>query len=149
MARGKPVCEEIRLLIIDKVKSGKSYGEISIDLKLPRSTVQSIVQKYEKNGNCSNNVANRGRVSKITFRDKRALAAVLKKNRRSTVRDIASKWSEKVGKTIKREWTRQQMKDIGYGFYKVSLTFYWCCEKHLLKLKFFRPKKSPYLLHFK
>ena len=126
MACGKPVCEEIRILIINKFKSGKSYGEISTDLNLPRSTVQGIVKKYEECDNFSNNVANRGRVSKITSRDKRALAATIKQNRRSTVRDIASKWSEKIGKPVKREWTRQQMKNIGYGFYKVSLTFTRC-----------------------
>lgn len=120
MARGKPVCEEIRILIVEKFKSGKTYGQISTDLKLPRSTIQSIVKKYEISGNYCNEVLKRGRTSKITPRDKRALASIIKQNRRSTVRDIASKWSDAIGKPVRREWTRQQMKNIGYNFYKVS-----------------------------
>lgn len=121
MARGKPISAEIRYLVVEKVSSGKSYGEISSDLKLPRSTVQSIVQNYKKNGNCNTSVANRGRVSKITPRDTRVLANIIKQDRRSSIRNIASEWSQSIGKTVKREWTRQQMKKIGYGFYKVSL----------------------------
>lgn len=120
MARGKPVCEEIRILIVDKFKSGMTYGQISTDLKIPRSTIQSVVRKYEISGNFSNNISNRGRTSKISHRDKRALANIIKLNRRSTVRDIALKWSEAIGKPVKREWTRLQMKSIGYNFYKVS-----------------------------
>ncbi|XP_075150945.1 uncharacterized protein LOC142225054 [Haematobia irritans] len=120
MIRGKPLCEEIRILIIDKFKSGKTYGQISTDLRIPRSTIQSIVSKYKVCGNFGNNVSNRGRTSKISLRDKRALANIIKQNRRSTIRDIALKWSEAIGKPVKREWTQLQLKSIGYNFYKAK-----------------------------
>lgn len=48
MARGKPVIAEIRDLIISKVNLKESYGKISKDLKIARSTVQSIVENYKK-----------------------------------------------------------------------------------------------------
>lgn len=110
MTRGKPVVAEIRELIIKKSTLKESYAKIAKDLGLSRATIQSIVANYKKNGNVATRVSNRGRVSKITTRETRALASIIKRDRRATVRNVATEWSQAVGKTIGREWTRQQLK---------------------------------------
>lgn len=124
MTRGKPVVAEIRELIIKKSTLKESYAKIAKDLGLSRATIQSIVANYKKNGNVATRVSNRGRVSKITPRETRALASIIKRDRRATVRNVATEWSQAVGKTIGREWTRQHLKKIGYGFYKVRIIVY-------------------------
>lgn len=121
MARGKPICKEIRSLVLDYYKSGKTFGEIAKQLNLAKSSIQGIMNNFKKNGNIENNVANRGRTSAITARDKRALATIVKADRRQSLRNLASEWSDKIGKSVKREWTRLQLRDIGYKFYKVCI----------------------------
>lgn len=121
MARGKPICKEIRSLILDYYKSGNTFGQIAKRLNLSKSSVQGIVAKFKKTGNIDNNIGNRGRTSAITARDRRALATIVKADRRQSLRNVASDWSSKIGKSVKREWTRLQLRDIGYKFYKVCI----------------------------
>lgn len=121
MARGKPICKEIRSLVLDYYKSGKTFGEISKLLNLSKSSVQGVINKFNKTGNIDNNIVNRGRKSAITERDKRSLATIVKANRRQSLRNVASEWSDKIGKSVGREWTRLQLRNIGYKFYKVCI----------------------------
>lgn len=46
MARGKPICKEIRSLVVDYYKSGNTFGEIAKQLNLAKSSVQGIVKKF-------------------------------------------------------------------------------------------------------
>lgn len=64
-------------------------------------------------------VSNRGRISKITPRQTRVLASIIKTDRRVSVRNLATEWSQAIGTPVGREWTRQHLKKLGYGFYKV------------------------------
>lgn len=121
MARGKPICKEIRSLVLDYYKSGKTFGEIAKQLNLSKSSVQGVINNFNKNGNIDNNIVNRGRKSAITERDKRSLATIVKANRRQSLRNVASEWSDKIGKSVGREWTRLQLRNIGYKFYKVCI----------------------------
>lgn len=121
MARGKPICKEIRSLVLDYYKSGKTFGEIAKQLNLSKSSVQGVINNFKKNGNIDNNIVNRGRKSAITERDKRSLATIVKANRRQSLRNVASEWSDKIGKSVGREWTRLQLQNIGYKFYKVCI----------------------------
>lgn len=120
MARGIAISSEVRQLIIDRVKNGKSYKEIGTDLNLSRSTVQYIVKSYKKNNSIVNNNKNKGKVSRITPREVRSLERIIKKSRRNTVRTLATMWSSSIERPIGRETTRKQLKKLNYGFYKVS-----------------------------
>nr|CAA82360.1 putative transposase [Drosophila hydei]prf//2013359A transposase [Drosophila hydei] len=127
MVRGKPISKEIRVLIRDYFKSGKTLTEISKQLNLPKSSVHGVIQIFKKNGNIENNIANRGRTSAITPRDKRQLAKIVKADRRQSLRNLASKWSQQLAK-LSSESGRDKLKSIGYGFYKAK-------EKPLLTLR--------------
>lgn len=48
MARGKPICKEIRSLVLDYYKSGKSFGEIAKQLNLSKSSVQGVINNFKK-----------------------------------------------------------------------------------------------------
>lgn len=97
MARGKPICEEIRNLIINYHKSGESFGKIAETLQLNKSSVFSIVKYWKRNGSIDCKIDKKGRKSKITNRDKRALAAIVKADRRQSLRNAAAEWSKKLG----------------------------------------------------
>lgn len=128
MTRGKPVVREIRELIVKKFNLKDSYGTISKDLKISRATVQSIEENYKEYGTTKTRVSNRGRVSKITARQTRALESIIKRDRRSSVRNLATAWSQAIGKPIGREWTRQNLRILGYGFYKVRILILVLCR---------------------
>lgn len=55
MVRGKPICTEIRELIRDYYKSGKTINEIS--KQLSKSSVHGVIQLFKKTGNIENNIA--------------------------------------------------------------------------------------------
>lgn len=119
MARGIPICEEIRKLIIEKYCSNNSLGQIANELHLSRSTIQGIIKIYETTGTFLPKEQQHGRKTAITNRDLRALRNTIKQNRRSSVRNLAVKWSDNIGRTVGREWTRVQLHKLGYKFYKV------------------------------
>lgn len=123
MTRGKALSEEIRKLIIDKWKNGKSYFEISTDLNLSKSTIQYIIKFYKNNNSLKPNYKKCGRASQITTRNLRSLENIIKKNRRTTVRNLATEWSSAIRKTISRETTRKYLKKLNYSFYKVGSLF--------------------------
>ena len=50
MGKSKEISQDIRKKIVDLHKSGSSLGAISKHLKVPHSSVQTIVRKYEHHG---------------------------------------------------------------------------------------------------
>lgn len=122
MPRGNAISKEIRELVVQKIKNGRSYKDVGTELNLPKSTVQYIFKSYKKNNSLDTNYKNCGKISNITQRDIRSLDSIIKKNRRSTVRSLAAEWSLAVGRTIGRETTRKYVNKLGYGFYKVSMS---------------------------
>ncbi|KAI4873237.1 hypothetical protein NFI96_022814 [Prochilodus magdalenae] len=51
MGKSKEISQDIRKRIVDLHKSGSSLSAISRCLKVPRSSVQTIIRKYKKDGN--------------------------------------------------------------------------------------------------
>jgi transposase len=51
MGKSKEISQGLRKKIVDLHKSGSSLGAISKRLKVPRSSVQTIVCKYKHHGN--------------------------------------------------------------------------------------------------
>jgi len=143
MVRGKPICNEIRALIRDYFKTGKTVTEISKQLNLSKSSVHGVIKVFKTTGNIENNIKKRGRTSAITPRDKRELAKIVKADRRQSLRNLTSEWSQKIGKTFKRKWTWLQLKNIGYGFYKVC--FVITSASYRITYFIHRPRKNPCL----
>jgi transposase len=50
MVKSKEISQDLRKNIVDLHKSGSSLGAISKCLKVPRSSVQTIVRKYKHHG---------------------------------------------------------------------------------------------------
>jgi predicted transcriptional regulator len=50
MGKSKEISQDLRKKCVDLHKSGSSVGAISKRLKVPRSSVQTIVQKYKYHG---------------------------------------------------------------------------------------------------
>ena len=51
MGKSREINQDIRKRIVDLHKCGSSLGAISRCLKVPRSSVQTIIRKYKKHGN--------------------------------------------------------------------------------------------------
>ena len=79
--KSKEISQDLR-----KHKSGSSWGAISKSLKVPRSSVQTIVRKYKTHGTMQpSNRSGRRRV--VTPRDERTLVRKVQINPRTTAKD--------------------------------------------------------------
>lgn len=127
MARGKPVTEDVRKLIITSNKNGKSAYQIAKDLSLPRSTIQTIIEHHRKHGTVSC-LKKTGR-SRITSKaENRILRRIIKKNRRARAGELTVLWRDAIKKNISVDTCKRVMKRMGYGFYTAK-------EKPLLTQK--------------
>ena len=50
MGKSKEISQDLKKIIVDLHKSGSSLGAISKRLKVPHSSVQTIVRKYKHHG---------------------------------------------------------------------------------------------------
>ncbi|CAH2106751.1 unnamed protein product [Euphydryas editha] len=107
MDRGKPVCEELRKRIVCGVDAGKSSYQISKDLILPRSTVQSIIQDYKKNRTTSR-LKKTGRPRITSAAENRILKKIIKNNRSARAGEVSVDTCNRV------------LKRMGYGFYTAN-----------------------------
>lgn len=82
---GKHMCTEIRVLIRDCYKNGKTKTEISKQFNL--SSVIGVIQMFKKTRNIENNISNRGRTSAITALHKRKLVKIVKAGRRQSLKN--------------------------------------------------------------
>lgn len=116
MGRGKPVGEELRKRIVCGIEAGKSSYQISKDLTLPRSTVQSIIQHYKKNGNTSC-LKKTGRPRITSEAENRILKKIIKKNRRARAGELTVHWRDMIDKDVSVDTCKRVLKRMGYGFY--------------------------------
>lgn len=72
MGKGKELSRDLKTRIIDLRESGESYGAIAKQLKVPRSSVQTVVQKYEVTGSVEN-TPRPGRKRKLSRNAERTL----------------------------------------------------------------------------
>uniref|UniRef100_A0AAZ3S5U5 Sleeping Beauty transposase HTH domain-containing protein n=1 Tax=Oncorhynchus tshawytscha TaxID=74940 RepID=A0AAZ3S5U5_ONCTS len=83
MGKSKEISQDLRKTIVDLHKSGSSLGAISKCLKVPHSSVQTIVRKYKHNGTTQpSHLA--GRKSLLSPRDECALVQKVQINPRTT-----------------------------------------------------------------
>uniref|UniRef100_A0A8C8IJ71 Rho guanine nucleotide exchange factor 12 n=1 Tax=Oncorhynchus tshawytscha TaxID=74940 RepID=A0A8C8IJ71_ONCTS len=72
MGKSKEISQDLRKKIVDLLKSGSSLGAISKRLKVPRSSVQTIVRKYKHHGTTQPSHRS-GRRRVLSPRDERTL----------------------------------------------------------------------------
>ncbi len=85
--RSKELPEELRDRIVARHRSGQSYKTISAALKVPKSTVASIILKWKTFGT-TRTLPRAGRPAKLSYRGRRALVREVKKNPKITVAEL-------------------------------------------------------------
>ncbi len=82
--RSKELPEELRDRIVARHRSGQGYKKNSAALKVPKSTVASIILKWKTFGT-TRTLPRAGRPAKLSYRGRRALVREVKKNPKITV----------------------------------------------------------------
>ncbi len=77
--RSKELPEELRDRIVARHRSGQGYKNISAALKVPKSTVASIILKWKTFGT-TRTLPRAGRPAKLSYRGRRALVREVKKS---------------------------------------------------------------------
>uniref|UniRef100_A0AAZ3P5S7 Transposase Tc1-like domain-containing protein n=1 Tax=Oncorhynchus tshawytscha TaxID=74940 RepID=A0AAZ3P5S7_ONCTS len=99
--------------IVDLHKSGSFLGAISKCLKVPRSSVQTIVHKYKHHGTMQPSYRS-GRRRVLSLRDERTLVRKVQINPRTTAKDVVKMLEETGAKvsisTVKRVLYRHNLK---------------------------------------
>ena len=85
--RSKELPKELRDRIVARHRSGQGYKRISAALKVPKSTVASIILKWKKLGTTTT-LPRPGRPGKLSHRGRRALVREVKKNPKITVAEL-------------------------------------------------------------
>lgn len=95
--RSKELSKELRDRIVARHRSGQGYNIISAALKVPKSTVASIILKWKKFVT-TRTLPRPGRPAKLSNRGRRALVREVKKNPKITVAELqrCSREMEKV-----------------------------------------------------
>ncbi len=85
--RSKELPEELRDRIVARHRSGQGYKKNSVALKVPKSTVASIILKWKTFGT-TRTLSRAGRPAKLSYRGRRALVREVKKNPKITVAEL-------------------------------------------------------------
>ena len=87
MGKSKEISQDLRKTIVDLHKSGLSLGAISKRLKVPRSSLQTIVRKYNHHGTTQPSYRS-GRRHVLSPRDERTLVRKVQINPRTAAKDL-------------------------------------------------------------
>ena len=93
MGKSKEISQDLGKKIVDLHKSGSSLGAISKCLKVPRSSVQTIVRKNKHHGTTQPSYRS-GRRRVLSPRDERTLVQKVQINPRTTVKDLVKMLEE-------------------------------------------------------
>ena len=93
MGKSKEISQDLRKKIVDLHKSGSSLGVISKLLKVPRSSVQTIVRKYKHHGTTQPSYHS-GRRRVLSPRDERTLVRKVQISPRTTTKDLVKMMEE-------------------------------------------------------
>ena len=98
--RSKELPAELRDRIVSRHRSGEAYKKISAALKVPKSTVASIILKWKKFGT-TRTLPRAGRPAKLSNRGRRALVREVTKNPMVTLAELQRSCVE-MGETSRR-----------------------------------------------
>lgn len=98
---------DVRELIVESYKINKNKSELSKILGIPRTTIASVVKKFEESG-CIENRSGRGRRRLFTIRDEN------KQGRRQTLSDITNVVNEGKDRAFCQKTIERKIKSLGY-----------------------------------
>ncbi|KAG2456321.1 TC1A transposase, partial [Polypterus senegalus] len=126
--RSKELPEEHRDGIVARQRSGQGYKKISAALKVPKSTVASILLKWKMFGT-TRTLPRAGRPAKLSYRGRRALVREVKKNPKITLAEL-QRCSQEMGESCRKSTITAALHQSGlYG--RVA---YWkplLCARHM------------------
>ncbi len=112
--RSKELPEELRDRIVARHRSGQGYKKISAALKVPKSTVASIILKWKTFGT-TRTLPRAGRPAKLSYRGRRALVREVKKNPKITVAEL-QRWIREMGESCRKSTITAALHQSGlYG----------------------------------
>uniref|UniRef100_A0A8C2DC74 Transposase n=1 Tax=Cyprinus carpio TaxID=7962 RepID=A0A8C2DC74_CYPCA len=112
--RSKELPEELRDRIVARHRSGQGYKKISAALKVPKSTVASIILKWKTFGT-TRTLPRAGRPAKLSYRGRRALVREVKKNPKITVAEL-QRCSREMGESCRKSTITAALHQSGlYG----------------------------------
>ncbi len=112
--RSKLLPEELRDRIVARHRSGQSYKKMSAALKVPKSTVASIILKWKTFG-MTRTLPRAGRPAKLSYRGRRALVREVKKNPKITVAEL-QRCSREMGESCRMSTINAALHQSGlYG----------------------------------
>ncbi|KAL0192435.1 hypothetical protein M9458_010731, partial [Cirrhinus mrigala] len=112
--RSKELPEELRDRIVARHRSGQGYKKISAALKVPKSTVASIILKWKTFG-MTRTLPRAGRPAKLSYRGRRALVREVKKNPKITVAEL-QRCSREMGESCRKSTITAALHQSGlYG----------------------------------
>ncbi|CDQ80246.1 unnamed protein product [Oncorhynchus mykiss] len=123
MGKSKEISQDLRKKI-DLHKSGSSLGAISKCLKVPRSSVQTIVRKYKNHGTTQPSYRS-GRRRVLSPRDERTLVRKVKINPRTTAKYLV-KMLEETGGGLQAEEHHPNREARGWQHHVVGVL---CCRR--------------------
>ena len=101
--------------IIGLLKANKfSQRDIAEILDHPKSTVGNVIKKYNEEGLTSTK-KRPGRPKKLTNRDERHLAKVIKENRSNTLEEITEKFNTAMEISVSNRTIQRTLHNIGYS----------------------------------
>lgn len=89
MPKAKEHSMEVKKIVLAMHNDGKGYGKISKELKLPKSTVQSIIKKVKDVGHLEN-LPRSGCLAKVSSTDIQRVVREVNKNPRVTRDEVRS-----------------------------------------------------------
>ncbi|KAL0147761.1 hypothetical protein M9458_056937 [Cirrhinus mrigala] len=112
--RSKELPEELRDRIVTRHRPGQGYKKISAALKVPKSTVASIILKWKTFGT-TRTLPRAGRLAKLSYRGRRALVREVKKNPKITVAEL-QRCSREIGESCRKSTITAALHQSGlYG----------------------------------
>uniref|UniRef100_A0A8C4TA54 Transposase Tc1-like domain-containing protein n=1 Tax=Erpetoichthys calabaricus TaxID=27687 RepID=A0A8C4TA54_ERPCA len=112
--RSKELPEELRDRIVARHRSGQGYKKISAALKVPKSTVASIILKWKTFGT-TRTLPRAGRPAKLSYRWRRALVREVKKNPKITLAEL-QRCSQEMGESCRKSTITAALHQSGlYG----------------------------------
>jgi len=102
-----------KLKVLTLLQAGLTYQAIRNKLGVSNGCISNIAKKGKLNLALENRPV-QGRKKSTTTQEDRHLIMLMKKNRRKTSRQLASRWNLSNGKTINPRTVRRRLFDAGY-----------------------------------
>ncbi|CAC5358586.1 unnamed protein product [Mytilus coruscus] len=137
--KGKELSPDLKRIAVDLFRNGEKISDIARILQKPRSTISGIIRRFQDAGTIENRPRS-GSPRAMLDRDYRQLEKIVKKDQRTPLAEISSKFNEQRDVQVSKRTVRRLLRDNGFsrGVYrkKVVIKFdnrkkrlSWCREK--------------------